>query len=52
MFITPLPHTHTHTKITVTKSPLCGSESVVITVEDKGPVVDWMATGKQFAHAW
>eukprot|EP00731_Ephydatia_muelleri_P028001 Em0019g874a len=32
--------------ITVTKSPLCGPESVIVAVQDKGLVVDWTTSGE------
>jgi len=38
-------------QLTIAKSPVCDSEEFVVTIEEKGLLLDWVATGTENHHA-
>ena len=34
-------------QLTIAKSPVCDSKGFVVTIEEKGLLLDWVATGNQ-----
>lgn len=37
-------------QLTIAKSPVCDSEGFVVTIEEKGLLLDWVATGSTDYH--
>lgn len=38
-------------QLTIAKSPVCDSEEFVVIIEEKGLLLDWVATGTENHHA-